>query len=50
MFLTFFLLLVVSCTPAVHGLDDMVDELNRTNNLSKFVRDIRKAFRTAMKA
>jgi hypothetical protein len=39
---------VVSCNPPVHGQDAMLAELNRTNNLSKFVRDVRRAFRSAM--
>jgi len=39
---------VSHCVPALTNLQELLDELNRTNDLSKFMRAMRNAFRTSM--
>ena len=41
---------VVTCDPPVLNASALVDELNKTNNLSKFVRDMRKGFRSSARS
>ena len=41
---------VKNCMPKVQGLEDMVHQLNTTNNFSKFVRSMRKSFKETVKA
>ncbi|XP_067022260.1 kinetochore protein Spc25-like isoform X2 [Acropora muricata] len=40
---------VKNCMPEVQGLEDMVHQLNTTNNFSKFVRSMRKSFKKTVK-
>lgn len=41
-------LLVVSLEPAVHGVRVLLNELNRTQNLTQFCKEIRKKFKESM--
>lgn len=41
-------LLVVSLEPAVHGVRVLLNELNRTQNLTQFCKEIRKKFKESV--
>ncbi|XP_068734814.1 uncharacterized protein [Montipora capricornis] len=41
---------VTKCIPEVEGMEDMIHQLNATNNFSKFVRSMRKGFKETTKA